>query len=237
MKRALLVGINYINTPNQLNGCVNDVYCVKESLEKRGFHVETLTDSQATRQEILLGLMRLVTSDATTLFFHYSGHGASVPDDDGDEVDKIDECLCPVDGTLIRDDALRGVLCSLQPNQKLFCLLDCCHSGTGMDLKYTYDSQFNTISSNGKYTDTKGLCISLSGCTDTQTSSDAYIQGKYQGALTYAFHKIIEKHASSTLSYGILLSEVRKLLETEGYTQRPQMTCGKIVDPRSKLFL
>lgn len=32
-----------------------------------------------------------------SLFFHYSGHGGSVPDDDGDEEDGMDETLVPVD--------------------------------------------------------------------------------------------------------------------------------------------
>ncbi len=37
-KFALLVGINYIGTPNELSGCINDVIMVRKYLiEKRGY--------------------------------------------------------------------------------------------------------------------------------------------------------------------------------------------------------
>lgn len=30
-KKALLIGINYIGTSNQLNGCINDINCIKNN--------------------------------------------------------------------------------------------------------------------------------------------------------------------------------------------------------------
>ena len=35
--------------------------------------------------------------------------------------------------------------------------------------------------------------IKISGCRDTQTSADAFINGKYQGALTFSFLKTTSK--------------------------------------------
>ena len=35
-KKALLIGINYIKTDNELNGCINDVNSIKESIINNG---------------------------------------------------------------------------------------------------------------------------------------------------------------------------------------------------------
>ena len=34
MKKALLIGINYVGTNSELNGCINDIYSMKNYLEK-----------------------------------------------------------------------------------------------------------------------------------------------------------------------------------------------------------
>ena len=45
------------------------------------------------------------------LFFHFSGHGSTIPDDDGDEVSGLDQCLVPLDAARpIRDDELNARL-------------------------------------------------------------------------------------------------------------------------------
>ena len=44
-KKALLIGINYVDTPNQLNGCINDVNSIWERISKNGFdNINILTD-------------------------------------------------------------------------------------------------------------------------------------------------------------------------------------------------
>ncbi len=71
-----------------------------------------------------------------TLVFHYSGHGAQVPDQDGDEVeDHKGEALCPRDfdweSCCIRDDDLSEIFADLPEGVLLEVALDCCYSGTG----------------------------------------------------------------------------------------------------------
>lgn len=46
-KRALLIGINYRETPSELRGCINDVNNVKEFLLTKGYkekYITILTD-------------------------------------------------------------------------------------------------------------------------------------------------------------------------------------------------
>ncbi|KAK3255433.1 hypothetical protein CYMTET_35382 [Cymbomonas tetramitiformis] len=76
-----------------------------------------------------------------TLFFHFSGYTTHVPDEQGDEVDGMDEALCTMDfcfdvnhGILDRD--LRSQLFDKVPKGvHLLVMLDTCHSGTLLDKK------------------------------------------------------------------------------------------------------
>jgi hypothetical protein len=90
-KKALLIGINYFQTPNQLHGCINDVKNIKEFLISRGFKDEpssmiVLTDDQPSKLPLksnILSSCEWLVKDAEpgdSLFFHYSGHGEQVAD-------------------------------------------------------------------------------------------------------------------------------------------------------------
>jgi len=67
------------------------------------------------------------------LLLHYSGHGANVPDKDGDEADHRDEILCPTDldwKDPLTDDWLRTTFDKLRKGVSLTVIMDCCYSGT-----------------------------------------------------------------------------------------------------------
>ncbi|WP_109105461.1 caspase family protein [Azospirillum sp. TSO35-2] len=68
---------------------------------------------------------------------YYSGHGAQIPDDDGDEADGLDEAFVTYDvegksrpsvGDLVRDDEYAAWVNALRTNQVLN-VIDACHSG------------------------------------------------------------------------------------------------------------
>ncbi|KAG0698970.1 peptidase C14, caspase domain-containing protein [Suillus ampliporus] len=70
--------------------------------------------------------MRWLVKDAQphdALFFHYSGHGGQVPDKDGDEVDRFDEVIYPVDykkaGIIVDDEMHRIMVKSLPTGCRL----------------------------------------------------------------------------------------------------------------------
>lgn len=234
-KVALLVGINYRGTSSELNGCINDVNSAKEFILTQGYEekdIIVLTDDtilKPTRRNIMRKLMKLILSDAKNIYFHYSGHGTHIRDRNGDEKDGQDECLYPIDGKLIVDDELNGMLQSLKEDQSLFAVLDCCHSGTGMDLCYNLFEQVSTkklmMVKDGKSPkETKGQVVMISGCQDQQTSADAYISNKYQGALTAMYLKNMK---SGIKTYEELISLIRKDLEQGRYEQIPVLTSGK----------
>jgi hypothetical protein len=136
-RTALCVGIDAYPEPNRLSGCVSDARQWQALFQQQlGFQdVLRLEDREATQDRILGELRRMVSQSrpGDVLAFHYSGHGTTLPDDDGDEDDGFDEAMVPVDfadGRFIRDDDLRSIFSELPDGVSLSCFMDCCHSGT-----------------------------------------------------------------------------------------------------------
>lgn len=235
-KKALLVGINYTGTNSELAGCINDVQGMKELLIKNYGYKENdivmLTDNttlKPTRKNILMELFKLILSNAPSMVFHYSGHGSYVRDNTGEEVDGNDETLVPIDYMqegLILDDELRGLLQCVQENCKLTVILDCCHSGTGLDLAYNVYERVGrlTMKKEDNTTLTRGQVIMISGCQDPQTSADTVEENKNQGALTYCLTNVMKQ---GNKTYEQLFKDVRNLLKEKRYAQIPNLSSGK----------
>lgn len=70
------------------------------------------------------------------------GHGGKLKDDSGDEADGYDETLIPLDygqsGQIRDDDLLRYLVLKFQSGVFVTSLMDCCHSGTVLDLPYNF---------------------------------------------------------------------------------------------------
>ncbi|KAJ3160120.1 Ca(2+)-dependent cysteine protease [Geranomyces michiganensis] len=155
-KKALLIGINYKGTKSELRGCINDVASIKQFLTSKFAFPDTpsnmlvLTDDnpnwqlRPTRNNIIQAMQWLVngTRAGDSLFFHFSGHGSQVKDADGDEDDGYDETICPEDyvsAGQITDDTMNQIMVRGLPNgARLTLIIDACHSGSAMDLPFTY---------------------------------------------------------------------------------------------------
>lgn len=80
---------------------------------------------------------------------HYSGHGTKLRDDDrNEEADGYDEALVPLDFQqvgMLRDDDLFDILIKDLPDGvHMVSLMDCCHSGTILDLPYIFKPDGST---------------------------------------------------------------------------------------------
>lgn len=152
-RRALLIGINYVGQQGELSGCHNDVANIKEYIMAvHGFEEENIVvlmddgeHEPPTRENIMNGYKKLVeeSDPGDSVFCHYSGHGGRLRDDDwGEEEDGFDETLIPVDyrenGQIRDDDLFQTLVRPMKPGVMVTCLMDCCHSGTVLDLPYKF---------------------------------------------------------------------------------------------------
>ena len=157
-RKALLIGINYFGTQSELRGCINDVKNIKTFLEEnyKIDEILVLTDDQTsdkskmpTRENVLNGFRWLTqgAKSGDSLIMHYSGHGGSVKDLDGDEEDGNDETLCPVDydtaGQILDDEIHEVLVKGIPKGVRLTAIMDCCHSQSILDLPFTYNINGN----------------------------------------------------------------------------------------------
>jgi len=75
--------------------------------------------------------------------------------------------------------------------------------------------------------------IMFSGCKDSQTSADTKVNSLSTGAMSYAFIKAVM--TNNNLSYLQLLKETKKHLAN--YSQKPQLSSGRLMDMNQKFIM
>jgi hypothetical protein len=75
----------------------------------------------------------------------------------------------------------------------------------------------------------------ISGCTDQQTSADAFINKTAQGAMTWSFIESVKNNPK--LTWRELIKSMRNLLKKSNYEQIPQLSTGQIFNIDSKIFI
>lgn len=152
-KRAFMVGISHYDHEqtayewSDIHG-KEDVQLLSPILQKQGFVINAILDTDATCRNILKSLDNFVSSvkKNSIVYVHFSTHGQPVEDIDGDESDGWDEALVPVDAhktykkgiyegdNHILDDKLSEIVNKLRRKigEKgfLYVAIDACHAGT-----------------------------------------------------------------------------------------------------------
>lgn len=236
MKKALLIGINYINQNIKLNGCIEDIVNMNAVLQNRYYYdqITMLRDDTTnpsllpTRKNILTALTNLIAESAncSEIWIHYSGHGSRVRDYNGDEVSGLDSVIVPVDSMnagYIVDDDLYNII--KNSKCKTMILMDSCNSGSIIDLPWSYtivNPYKFTTTKNNKYTLTNPNIFMFSGCKDNQTSADVFsVQlNKSVGAFTNAFLTCLQ-NANYQISLLLLYRNICILLNKSRFSQIP----------------
>lgn len=180
----------------------------------------------------------------------YSGHGSWLPDRSGDEPDGRDEVLCPFDmgkdGTnMLLDDDLFATFTAIHRQAKVFFVSDSCHSGTVFRMAPPTGQATRTrprFLPPAHFLQDKELIarmeraysrvparsnavlprlIHLSGCRDTEYSSDAYIDNRPCGAMSHYAIKALDAAATKRTSYLEAFRVIRRSLPSWNYQQTP----------------
>ncbi|GER28470.1 metacaspase 9 [Striga asiatica] len=140
-KMALIVGCNYLNTPNELRGCHNDALAMRDLLIARfGFSPDNIglmmdkpgSPIMPTGANIKTALNEMVdrAKKGDVLFFHYSGHGTLIK---RHGLSKREEAIVPCDFNLITSVDFRELVNRVPSGVKFTILSDSCHSGGLID--------------------------------------------------------------------------------------------------------
>jgi hypothetical protein len=158
-KKSLLIGINYVGSGHELKGCHSDVDNMAEFLSYRGYNNShkdrvILTDRPEvpydspyypTGHNLVAAMDWLVSEPGCTLFMHYSGHGGQIADVDGNRGHTgMDSSLVPTDfesrGQISSTLLHEHLVTRMARDCTLFVIMDCCHSGSVLELPFVYRS-------------------------------------------------------------------------------------------------
>jgi hypothetical protein len=217
-------------------------------------NITLLTDADATKNNILSALGDLITGAKAedVVVFTYSGHGTWIYDQgERDESDNRDEAICAYDGNIL-DDEIRDVVRQIHREAHLTVISDSCHSGTVTRaiLKRAYEEDKKAAENAPKprymppvddvdsvrtllipirrrclYPESDMPEVLLSGCNATEYSYDAYIDGRYNGAMTAMAIGLIKSNPEQT--YSEFHKKLRQILPMPRYPQCPQLEGSK----------
>lgn len=261
-KFALLIGISqYYRGKNadyewwNLNSAP-DIKALSQVLQtKFGFKPEEIrtlqTKPETTRDSILNAFKTLVSQvqPGDIVYLHYSGHGSQILDDNGDELDGLDESLVPSDYVTkedgsrnIRDDEIGKFLDELKAKNpaSVTFTFDSCFSGTvtrgGRQLVRgeSYQGKRPVVQPNtrGGNEGASGLLpsgslstnfIIISATRSDQTAKETDDENKGRmGALTFALVKAFSDSGPNT-TYRDVYERVRDVVSQRVQEQNPQI--------------
>lgn len=264
-KRALLVGIDkYKRGSKELNhdwwdlNTSFDISVLREILIRKFQFDEkdilVLNAPEQSRHKNIVDAFRefLIkqTNKGDVVFFHYSGHGQQIPDDNGDEIDGYDESLVPSDyvsqkngSKNIRDDEIGVLLDELKAKEpaNVTISLDSCFSGTATRGKLELQPRggpwrgepISKEKVKGEDTSPSGLLsrggkpasgyIFLAAASHEQTAKEVYNDDdKPMGLYTYALVKALEASGPNT-TYRDLFERLNDVVTRRRTDQNPQL--------------
>jgi hypothetical protein len=213
--RSLHVGLNRIDVDHYgvdgaLAGCEFDAKDMEAIAAARGFQTQILLTDRATVANVTSAIAEAAAAlrPGDLLLITYSGHGAQVPDLNGDEgQDEKDETWVLYDRMLV-DDELYALWGQFAEAVRIAVVSDSCHSGSvtrdvffdpepsGRYRMLPRESESRTYTTHrdlydgiqatnpqGDHVGVGASVLLLSGCLDNQRSLDGDRNGAYTEAL------------------------------------------------------
>jgi len=246
MKKALLIGINYVSMPTvTLNGCIDDIVNVHnmiiDAYNYDKSNIIMLRDdndnasTQPTHENIINRLIDLARESVNLdeIWIHYSGHGSQIQNSIRGSAKKMKEIIIPIDYDTkgyITDFEITNII--KQIKCRAILIFDSCHSGTICDLpwsiEYVKDSSYNIIKNEDDAFANPNVFL-MSGCKDTQTSADSFndISQEYVGAFSDLFIECL-RDSHHNIEIRDLYRNVCISMKNNGFVQVPLMSVTDI---------
>lgn len=259
-RRAVCIGIDDYPGPESLNGCANDARAWSEVLQDlfdfAEGDVKLLLDKSATRKNVISTIQTLFSglNAGDIVVLTISCHGSYLLDDVGVG---LKEVLCPYDIETARIELaeLVQLTYSVPVGVRLTLVLDTGFTGTmtraaiseslpGLrtpdDRRVRFLSPAlmgeqlsqNPWSAQADENDWNALVFMASSAH--QYAYEAYIDGEYRGAFSYAAIRTI-RAAGGKLALPLLKKQTALWLEDNSFPQSPQLL-GKLAKGRKQLF-
>ena len=210
-------------------------------------NIRVLIDHRATEVAIIEHMIWLRNHENSILVCTFSGHGSEIRDRNGDELrGDMDQFLCAHDldwdNIKLVDDYIGHLFDGVPESSKLTFFVDACHSESMSRsflnpfykkkhptkiryLKPPRDIQFRSESTKlstkrmtGRAPEDLNHTI-VAGCDYNSTSSDAYINGKYQGAFTAHIAKYLRPGNTWVESFADFVDDLKRA----GFDQNPHV--------------
>ena len=242
MKKAILIGIDYIANPEHLlKGCINDIIVIRNMLidayDYDASDIIIMRDDSGdfmspTRTNILhqLELLFSQSENLEEIWFHYSGHGSQLQSQNREMKQIIIPCNYQEEG-VIQDTELLQLIQQIVTPCRAIMVFDCCHSGTICDMPWTFEyTNTNYMETHTLVTHTNPIEMSnpniyvFSGCRDNQKSSDSInTLDQSIGAFSNAFVESL-RASRHNISVMDLYKNACIFLLKNGYSQNPVLS-------------
>ena len=242
IKRAILIGINYIGSINELTECVDGMQNLADLLTVNNYfntdEIVLMNDNQRetsfypTKQNIINqfeSLIQLAQENSPCYieaFIAYSGHGSYLYNNKTTDKKGI---ICPIDyehHNYITDENFNNnFIFRLPKNVRLITLIDACFTGTELDLRYNYavDQKGTLITGNIYPKLLANVIIINSQNAPLPIIINKHSLYEYQGALVAAFIASY-KH---NITYNDLILSMRLWFENKKYFPNLQLLTGR----------
>jgi hypothetical protein len=246
-KFLILAGSNFVGTPIELHGCLNDLTNIRAAAEAAGFVV--LVDlrgaamTAAAWRGALTWAVDSVAQPDDLIAHAHSHHGAQVPDPS--EPDGLAECWCPDDfdwsAPRMITGAWMGTLLARLPHGAIWVdWADCCHAADSLrDLDPACrrprclvhpgaaTSRRRAVARMGLQVQRRGpaaggTIIQLAACGQAETAADTEADGQPCGAFTHALLQTW-RHAAAPDTYAAHVAAAAASLARDGYDQHPEL--------------
>ena len=242
MRKALLIG-----TVSQINDYMNSIsYFLNTSRNYNHIMIITCETLQKPNRGVIMALIKQLLYEnqpGDELWFHYIGISNEIND----------VAIWPMDydknGFITDNDLRRELIDKVRLGVSLYVILDSIHSGTGFELRYTYNdnSQYIKTDTNINRYNFKDWQLIQSVSEKKQYNKplgNIFILSCYQqvddkniqlGGLTYCLIKVL-KNNYGNIKWKYLLKDIKCLLNIKGYNQIPQLSTGTSISMDAFIF-